>query len=115
MKDDFSALDFLSIEGFRMSSLPLDGGKDKKKKKDKKEKKKLKKLQKAVAAMAHAAPGAVGALKAVPKRRLSHLLPRKAAQRAELAKSLQGWPVALSWPRQDVSRFPGENDEIHLS
>ena len=40
MKDDFSALDFLSIEGFRMSTPSLDGGKDKKKKKDKEKDKK---------------------------------------------------------------------------
>ena len=104
MKDDFNALDFLSIGGFRMSAPSVDlPGKDKKKKKDKKaKKKKLKQLQMAAA---------LAFPKMAPKRRLSAFLPMLGRKPANIAvAALQGWPMPLSWPGKNVAR--SESDSL---
>ena len=93
MKDDFSALDLLSIDGFRLSPEPL-----KKKKKGKKAKKAKKKEQRALLL------SKPDALKVPTRRRLAALLPllgRRFIHRDLLRQSLQGWPVSLSWPAPD--------------
>lgn len=93
MKDDFSALDLLSIDGFRLSSLPTDTVK--KKKKGKKAKKARKKAEEAALALARKTHPT-----APKRRRLASLLPLlgRRIHSHPPAAALRGWPVPLSWP-----------------
>ena len=81
--DDFSALDLLSIGGFRLSSSPLEPSIGKRR------------LTRRSLKTGEAA-----------KRRLASFLPmlgRKFARKIEPKYNLQGWPVALSWPTKTVA------------
>ncbi|HVI52530.1 MAG TPA: hypothetical protein VM661_15070 [Candidatus Sulfotelmatobacter sp.] len=95
VNDDFSALDFLSAGGFRMTSGPSDVQYQPKKKRF---------------ALRRKAKGA-------GKRRLTELLPllgRKAAKTD--AGVMSGWPVALSWPSPEVDAQPNWDeaaDRLH--
>jgi hypothetical protein len=83
MLDDFSALDLLSIGGFRLSSSPLEPSIGKRRLT-------RRRLETGTSA----------------KRRLASLLPmlgRKFGRKADPQYNLQGWPVALSWPTKTVA------------
>lgn len=81
MLDDFSALDLLSIGGFRLSSGPVEAPPPKKKRFGDRRKSKT------------------GA-----KRRLVALLPLIGSKidRPGGFRGLAGWPVPLSWPTKEV-------------
>ena len=100
VNDDFSALDFLTVGGFRLSSSPADLQRPAKKKRF------------AGLHRKHKAPA---------KRRLTELLPmlgRKLVMpmASKTASKLGGWPVALSWPRQEARVMPNweeASDRLH--
>ncbi|MDR3438776.1 hypothetical protein [Telmatospirillum sp.] len=82
MHDDFSALDLLSMGGFRLSSSPKEIVVGKKKR----------------FAGKHRSSG-IGA-----KRGLTALFPILGAKMRHRGKSrLQGWPIALSWPTKEFT------------
>lgn len=84
MDDDFSALDLLSIGGFRLSSAPLPATEHKKKKRfvDKRRK-----------AKGHA------------KRGFAAFLPLLGGKmrRPAYFRVLEGWPITLSWPTKEFT------------
>jgi len=83
MLDDFSALDLLSIGGFRLSATPLEPS-----------------IGNRRLARRGLKTGSS------TKRRLASFLPmlgRKFARKIEPQYNLQGWPVALSWPTKTVA------------
>ncbi|PKU21925.1 hypothetical protein [Telmatospirillum siberiense] len=82
MQDDFSALDLLSIGGFRLSSAPLPPVEKKKRFVGYRHKPK-----------AHAKRGLASFLP---------LLGRK-LRRPSHFRVLEGWPVSLSWPTKEFS------------
>ncbi len=95
MQDEFSALDFLSIGGFRLSSVPPEPPKSKPQRKF-----------------------AVGSRKPKggAKRGLARLFPFLAGRVSRRQRKLQGWPVPLSWPRHDVlSHEPWFDEANHLA
>ena len=83
MKDDFSALDFLSIGGFRMSSTPSHPVKSKPPK---------------IFGFGRRQPKGKRGI----KRGLTLLLPFLAGKVGRGQDKLQGWPMALSWPQRDI-------------
>ncbi|MTJ81947.1 MAG: hypothetical protein F8N37_13165 [Telmatospirillum sp.] len=82
MHDDFSALDLLSMGGFRLSSLPPERAGKKKR------------------FIRNRRPAVVSA-----KRGLTAILPMLGARMQRFGKGsrLQGWPVALSWPTREFT------------
>lgn len=92
VNDDFSALDFLSAGGFRMTSGSSDIQLPTKKKRF----------------ALHRKP------KAPAKRRLAALLPllgrKRTKNAAAIAAVMRGWPVPLSWPRPEVDAQPDWNE-----
>jgi|GEM_PF-2916492 len=93
VNDDFSALDFLSADGFRLSSGPQEIQRPAKKKR-------FAKRHKA------SAPA---------KRRLTELLPllgRKLAKPGKAGSVMSGWPMALSWPGQDLKTMPNWDEAV---
>lgn len=83
VNDDFSALDFLSAGGFRLTSLPSEAPRPVKKKRFT-----LRRKPKPPA-----------------KRRLSELLPLLGRKLVKPA-GMSGWGVALSWPRSEIRDLP---------
>ena len=88
MLDDFSALDFLSVEGFNLATVPADTTRRKKKRSSLKD-------HKAVAGL-------------VPKDHFILLFPllgnhlRSKKKKKQKKQALQGWPVSLSWPTKET-------------
>jgi hypothetical protein len=102
MLDDFNALDLLSMGGFKLSPPPKDDVDL-----DKVGKKRFGKLHLGK----HGVPGRQG------KRRFSEFLPligRKLHLPVARKRSLQGWPVTLSWPAKEAAVFDPWRDQDHL-
>ena len=97
VNDDFSALDFLSAGGFHLTSVTEHQRPAKKKKRF----------------------GLRTKPKAPAKRRLSELLPllgrklvKPMAPKTGGQSKLNGWGVALSWPRAEVRDLPNWDDAV---
>ena len=87
MKDDFSALDLLSIGGFRISSGPVEPVAAKPKSKF---------------GFGRRQPKGKRGFKRGLTGGLTLLLPFLAGKVGRRRDKLQGWPVTLSWPQGDV-------------
>ena len=84
MLDDFSALDFLSMDGFNLATIPSDMTPRKKKKRKTKARNKV----------------GVSA-----KKRLAEILPMlsgRIGHKNQIQPNLQGWSMTLSWPTKET-------------
>jgi len=96
MHDDFSALDLLSMGGFRLSSAPATAGAGKRKR---------------LGGKRHIGRGGMEkravmwVAKTGVKRGLTAFLPMLGVKKQPFGKlgSFQGWPVALSWPTKEFT------------